>query len=106
MIEQFLRELHRPRNIGDPPVQLAIDKIRASSEEQSHRRRYDEIVAKIQPRNFVTARVVKREEQYTEHPAMTRHPALPNAQDRQRLAQHFRLVEENVAETPADDHAE
>ena len=37
---------------------------------------------------------------------MTRHPAFPNAQDRQRLAQHFRLVEENVAETSANDHAE
>src|SRR6266481_7912082 len=37
---------------------------------------------------------------------MTRHPALPDAQDRQRLAQHCRLVEENVAETSANDHAE
>ena len=63
MIEQFLRELHRPRNIGDPPVQLAINEVRASSEEQSYRRRYDEIVAEIQPRNFVTTRVVKREQQ-------------------------------------------
>ena len=63
MIEQFLRELHRPRNIRDPPVQLAIDEVGASSKEQSERRRYDQIVAEIQPRNFVTARVIKREQQ-------------------------------------------
>ena len=36
---------------------------------------------------------------------MARHAAFPDAQDRQRLAQHFRLVEENVAEPPANDHA-
>src|SRR5438874_669040 len=37
---------------------------------------------------------------------MARHATFPNPQDRQRLAQHFRLVEENVAETPANDYAE
>src|SRR5262245_55512632 len=63
MIEQFLRELHRPRNIGNPPVQLAINEVRASSEEQSDRRRYDEVVAKVKPRNFVMACIVKREQQ-------------------------------------------
>src|SRR4030095_7873698 len=105
MVKQFLGKLHRPRNIRDPPVQLAIDEVSASSEEQSERRRYDEIVAEVQPRDFVPPRVVSLKQQQSQHPAVTRHPAFPNAQDRQRLAQHFRLVEENVAETPANDHA-
>src|SRR4029077_17259303 len=83
-----------------------INEVCASSEEQSERRGYDEVVTEIQPGNFVTARVVKREKQQSEHAAVTRHAAFPNAQDRQRLAQHFRLVEENVTETPANDHAE
>src|SRR3954451_14372932 len=100
MIDQFLWKLHRPRNITDPSVKLTIHEVRALSEEQSQRRSYDEIIAEIQPRNFVTSRVIKREEQQPEHPAVTRHAAFPDAQDRQRLAQHFWLVEENVAETP------
>ncbi len=54
----------------------------------------------------MTARVVKREQQYPKHPAVTRHPAFPDAQDRQRLTQHFRFVEENVPEPTANDHAE
>src|SRR5215471_12894334 len=37
---------------------------------------------------------------------MAGHSAFPNAKDRQRIAQHFGLVEENVAKTPADDYAE
>ena len=36
---------------------------------------------------------------------MAGHSALPNAKDRQRLAQHFGFVEENVAEAPTDDYA-
>src|SRR5262245_42489669 len=100
MIEQFLRELHRPRNTGDPAVKLAVYEIRASSKEQSHRRGYDKVVAEVQPRNFVAACVIKREQHQTEHPTVTRHAAFPDAQDRQRLAQHFRLVKKNVAETP------
>ena len=35
---------------------------------------------------------------------MAGHSAFPNAKDRQRLAQHFGFVEENVAEAPTDDH--
>src|SRR4029077_168477 len=78
MIEQFLRELHCPGNIADPTVKLAINEVRPPPEEQPNRRRYDEIVAEVQPRNFVTARVVKREQQQAQHPAVTRHSAFPN----------------------------
>ena len=35
---------------------------------------------------------------------MAGHPAFPDAQDRPRLAQHFRLVKENVTQPTADDH--
>ena len=50
-------------------------------------------------------REIQSEKQYANHSAVARHSAFPNTEDRQRLAQHFGLVEENVAETPADDHA-
>ena len=64
-----------------------------------------QIVAEICPRDFVPVRVVQSEKQQTKHSAVAGHSAFPNAKDRQRLAQHFGFVEENVAETPADDHA-
>src|SRR5262249_9146078 len=39
------------------------------------------------------------------HSSVARHTAFPDAQDRQRLNQHFWFVEENVAEAPAYDYA-
>src|SRR5262249_42422248 len=106
MIEQFLRELYCPRNICDPPVKLAIDEIRAAPEEQSEWRGYNQIAAEIHPGVFVATRVEKREQQQPQHPAVARHAPSPNAQDRQRLAQHSRLVKKNVPGAPADDHPE
>src|SRR5436309_12530150 len=106
MIEQLLRKLHCPWNVRDAPVQLAVNEVCAPPEKQSHRRCYDQIIAKIQPRNLVTARVIKREQQYPNYTAVTGHAPLPDTQDRQRLAQHVRLVEENVTETPANDYTE
>ena len=41
MIEQFFWKLHRPGNIGDASVKLAINEIGASAKEQSERRGYD-----------------------------------------------------------------
>src|SRR5262249_34177683 len=90
----------------NPHIHLAINDVRPSQKQQSKRGRYDEIAAEVHPQNSVTARVVKRKQQAPNHPAVTRHAAFPDSQDRQRLAQHFRLVEEHVAETPANNHAE
>ena len=106
MIEQFLWKLHGPANIRDASIQFAIDEIRAASKEQPDRRSNNEIVAEVSPRNFVPVRVVKSERQQAKHPAVARHAAFPDAQDRQRLAQHFWFVEENVADPSANDHAE
>src|SRR5262249_56094394 len=100
MIEQFLRELYCPRNICDPPVKLAINEIRAAPEEQSEWRGHNQIVAQIHPRDFVAARVVKREQQQGQHTAVARHAAFPNAQDRQRLPHHFPLLEKKQTQGP------
>src|SRR5213593_2333144 len=105
MIEQFFWELHCPGNIRDPPIKLAVDEISAAPEEQPDRRGHNKIIAKVRPRDFVPVRVIKSESQQAEHPAVAGHPAFPDAQDRQRLAQHFWLVEKNVAEAPAYDYA-
>jgi hypothetical protein len=53
----------------------------------------------------VSVRVVQSEKQQTKHSAVAGHSAFPNAKDRQRLAQHFGFVEEDVAEAPSDDHS-
>src|SRR5204862_268036 len=74
-------------------------------EEQPDRRGHNKIIAKVRPRDLVPVRVIKSESQQAEHPAVAGHPAFPDAQDRQRLTQHFCLVEENVAEAPAYDYA-
>src|SRR5437867_9070083 len=105
MVEQFLWKLHRPRNTRDTPIELAVDEIGAAPEEQTDRRSNDQIVAEVRPRDFVPVRVVKGEQQQAKHPAVAGHAALPDAQDRQRLAQHFWFIEENVAEASANDHA-
>src|SRR6266513_952010 len=105
MIEQFFWELHCPGNIRDPSIKLAVDKISATSEEQPNRRGHNQIVAQVCPRDPVPVGVVKRERQYSEHSSVARHPTFPNAQDRQRLTQHFWFVEKNVAEAPAYDYA-
>ena len=81
MIEQFLRELHRPRNICDAAIKFAVDEIGAAAEEQTDRRRNDQIIAEISPRDFVTVGVIQGEQQQPKHPAVARHAAFPDAQD-------------------------
>src|SRR5262245_11618786 len=105
MIEQFLGELHRPGYFCDPSVELTVNEIGAASKEQTDRRGDNQIVAQISPRNFVPVRVVQSKQQQAEHSSVAGHSAFPNTKDRQWLAQHFRLVEEHVAQRTADDHA-
>src|SRR6266487_2320831 len=106
MIEQLLWKLHCPRNGCDTPIKLSVDEIRAAAQEQTNRRGHGEIVGQIQPRNFMSMRIVKSEEQQPDHAAVARHSAFPDAQDRQRLAQHFGSIEKNVTEPSTDDDPE
>src|ERR1043166_1553262 len=99
MIEQFFRELHPPARICYPAVKLAIDKIRAAAEEQTHRRGHDEIIAEVQPGNVMSARVIEREQQSEEHTAVARHAAFPNLQDRERLPPPLLRLGKKVNET-------
>ena len=98
MIEQFFRELHCPPDIGGASIKFAVNEIGAATKEQTDWRGDDDIIAKIQPGNLVTARVIQTEEQNAHHAAVARHTAFPDAEDRHRLAQHFRFVEKNVTE--------
>src|SRR5437016_12706243 len=104
MIEQFLWKLHGPRNIRDASIQFAIDKVSAAPKEQADRRSNDQIIAEVCPRDFVPVRVVKSESQQAKHSAVARHAAFPDAQERERLAQHIRFVAPDVIEPSANDH--
>ena len=66
----------------------------------------DKIVAEIRPGKFVPSRIKKREKKQTDDPAMARHPAFPNFENRKRLAQHFRLIKQDVSESASNHHAE
>ena len=61
---------------------------------------------RIRPGQLVSARVDEREHDETEHAAVARHPAFPDSQNRERIAQHLRPVKEDVAEPAAEHHAE
>ena len=50
--------------------------------------------------------VIKGEEQQPDHPTVARHSAFPHPQDRQRRAQHFGIIKENVTEPSTDDDTE
>src|SRR5205823_1009213 len=106
MFEQFFWKLDRPGNAGNATVKLAVNEISAAAKEQTDRRSHAKIVSQIHPRNLMSVRVVKGEEQQPNHPAVARHSAFPYSQDRQWRAQHFGIVKENVTEPPADDDAE
>src|ERR1017187_1514198 len=87
-------------------IKFAVDKIGAASKKQTDRSGHDQIITEVRPGNFMAPRIVECEPQNAKHAAVTGHAAFPHAQDRQRLAQHFRLVEKNVAEPTPEQHAE
>src|SRR5207244_13305774 len=99
-----LGELHRQGDLRHSPIKFAVNEIGATPEEQTDRRRDNQIVAQVCPRDFVPVRVIQSEKQYADHSAVAGHSAFPNTEDRQWLMKHFGFVEENVAETPADNH--
>src|SRR5438034_7063352 len=53
MIEQLFWKLHCPGNICHAPVKFAVDEVGAPAKEQTKRRGYDQVVAQVQPRDFV-----------------------------------------------------
>src|SRR5437762_9531903 len=106
VIEQFFWKLYRPWTVGNATVKLAVNEIGAAAKEQTDRRSHAKIVSQIHPRNLMSMRVIKGEEQQPNHPAVARHSAFPHPQDRQWRPQHFGIVKENVTEPPANDDAE
>ena len=103
---EFLWKLHGPRHVGDPPVELSIDKVCHASKKEADGRRDHEVVADVTPGNLVPKRIPKRVQCETEHAAMGRHPAVHHAKENERVVQEvLQVVKEHVAEPSAKQHA-
>ena len=106
-IERFLRELHRPRHGRSPAIEFAVDEIRAAPEKQTDRRDDRDVIRQTQPWNVLPPPIKKNGEGEADHPAVTRHPAVPDAKDKKRIDQKLpRAIEERITKPAADDHAD
>src|SRR5205085_7345520 len=105
VFSELFWKLHRPRDICHPTIKLAIDEIGAAPEKQTNWRGHNQIVAQIHPRDFLAPGIINREREQAEHSTVTRHSAFPHPKDRDRRAQHLRLIEQNVTEPATEDHA-
>src|SRR2546421_11642164 len=81
VFNELFWELHCPRNVRGPPVEFAVDEVRAAPEEQTDRRSNHKCVPQICPGKFVSARVIKSERKNANHSAVTGHAAFPYPQD-------------------------
>ena len=102
-----LREPHAPRHVGRPAGQLAVDEIAdAPRREPGWNQRRDEI-HRGEPAALAHRAEDRDRDEHADEAAVEAHAARPDLQDLQRMAQvMFRLVEEDVAQAPAEDHAE
>ena len=98
---------HRPRRQRRPAPQLAVDEVGDAPEEQPDRRRRRHRVADPEDRQSVAEREADDAGDDAEKAAVEGHAALPDGKDFSGMRGEVRrLVEEDVAEPPAEDDAE
>ena len=106
LVHHFGRELHRPGHRRRTPIELAVDKVGAASEKEPDRRHDPEIIRQTEPREAMSPRVIHRESDQPDDAAVARHSALPDAQQRERIADRLvKAIEQDVAQASADDDA-
>src|SRR5262245_26048751 len=100
-------EHHAPRYVGDPPIELAVDEIaHAAGREAERAERRDEI-REPEELHPLAPRVHRHRDDDAEEAAVERHAALPDGEGLERVrCVVARLVEEHIAQPPAEDHAE
>ena len=101
------RKHHSPRQIGDAAPQLAVDEVAepARREAERHQRRHE--IGDVEPALVAPPREEPERDQHAEKAAVEAHPALPHGKDLERVREIVeRLVENDVAEAAAQDHAE
>jgi hypothetical protein len=104
-----LREHHGPRQvgIGRAAPQLAVDEIADAPEAQAQRHAGRDEIHHLPERLAARAREPHLRSDHAQQAAVEAHAALPHEQDLQRVGQvEVGLVEQAVAEAPAQDGAE
>ena len=91
----------------DAAPQLAVDEVGEAAEEQADRRHDRHQVGQHEGIGLVAEREDQDGGDHAQQPAMERHAAFPQGQDRQRVLEiEARLVEQHVAEPAAQDDAQ
>src|SRR6202043_2558911 len=98
---------HRPRHVGRPAPQFAIDEIGDAAEEQSDRTDRGDDVAERQHRNATLEREGDDGDDAAGDAAMKRHATVPQFENLPRMLDEMRkIVEQYVAGAAAEDDAE
>src|SRR2546430_3011804 len=102
-----LREHHRPRTARGAPDELAVDEVAEPSGREPERTQRRDEVGDVEPAPAALSRIEPEADQHAEKAAVEAHAALPDLEDLQRMNEVVeRLVEQHVAESPAQDYAE
>src|SRR6185369_10920238 len=105
-----LVHLHEPngpghRRHGAP--QFLVHEIGETAEEEAERHAAGDIIVDPEPRQLLLARHVEDAKRSADHAPVEGHAAVPQLQDLERVLQILaEIVEEDVAEAPAEDDAE
>src|SRR2546422_11287045 len=95
-----------PGHIGDAPVQLAVDEVADAPQSQADRDgRGGQVGDAVERISFAPAEGANSADD-AEQPSVEGHPAFPDRQELRRMVEVVgQVVEEDVAEAAAEDHA-
>src|ERR1700704_1178136 len=97
-----LRKHHRPRNVGRPPPQLAVDEVAESAEAQPQWNEWRHEIGDLEPVLVANAR-----NHHAEKSTVKAHATLPQRQNFQRMRGVIaELVEQHVPEPAPENYAE
>ena len=100
------REDHRPRHIGRLAPEFGIDEITDAPGAQPNGDKGGNEVHQLEKFLAVAPRKDPGTQQHAQQTAMKRHATLPNLEDQRRIVDIGRqIVEQHIAQPPADDHA-
>ena len=102
-----IREDDSPGQAGRRAPKLAVHEIGEATEEQAGRDGAGDVIVETQPIELVAPRQIEDAEADSDHSAVERHAAIPQADDLHRVLEIVvRLVEQDVAEPAPQDHSQ
>src|ERR1041384_1201602 len=102
-----LREYHRPRHIGRAAPELAVDEVPQPAGREAERNERRDEVGHFEPALVPVVREQRERQHHADESTVKAHSALPQGQNLQWMDEVVRrLVEQNVAETAAENHPE